>query len=219
MPKPVMQLLEPTVCAASEQPNVMLPSERIRRGCYREAINFKFDVSEAEVEEKAMRQALEKWYVVFATGEEAGPKGFDLHEAVQLRRLEDMKLVFGTEAPTPSSGGAPPWSSLWPGTRPDFSTCARSQWLPKPWKNTSSFCKKPIGLPPPFMGSWNPWVFVNMFLESAWALKVKHSSVTKCNASWKWNILTVKRRHKHGFSLSRKWSSLNWVWLTKGLTL
>lgn len=98
MPKPVMQLLEPTVCAASEQPNVMLPSERIRRGCYREAINFKFDVSEAEVEEKAMRQALEKWYVVFATGEEAGPKGFDLHEAVQLRRLEDMKLVFGNRS-------------------------------------------------------------------------------------------------------------------------
>lgn len=98
MLKPVVQLLEPTVESASEPPNILLPSERIRRGCYGDVIKFKLDLSEAEVEEKATRQALEKWYVVFSTGAEAWPRGFDLHDAVPHRKLEDMKLVFGNRS-------------------------------------------------------------------------------------------------------------------------
>ena len=98
MPKPVMQLLEPTVTSATDQPVVLLPSEHVKRGCYGEAINFKLDLSEAEVEEKANRQALEKWYVVFSSGEEAWPRGFDLHDAVRHRKLDDMKLVFGNRS-------------------------------------------------------------------------------------------------------------------------
>lgn len=98
IPKPVMQLLEPTVSSASDQPSVMLPSASVKRGCYGDAINFNLDLSQAEVEEKANRQALEKWYVVFATGPEAWPRGFDLHEAVRDKKLEDMKLVFGNRS-------------------------------------------------------------------------------------------------------------------------
>ena len=99
VPKPVMQLIEPTVSSASDEPcRAVLPSERVKRGCYSDAINFKLDLSQAEVEEKATRQALEKWYVVFASGEEAWPRGFDLHDAILHKKLGDMKLVFGNRS-------------------------------------------------------------------------------------------------------------------------
>ena len=95
MPKPVMQLLEPKVTSASDQPAALIPSEPVRRGCYG---NAKLDLSEAEVEEKASRQALEKWYVVFSSGMEAWPRGFDLHDAIHNRKMDDMKLVFGNRS-------------------------------------------------------------------------------------------------------------------------
>lgn len=67
--------------------------DKVTRGCYGEVVNFRMGLSENDVEEKQLRQALEKWYVVFATGEDAWPRGFDLRNAVRLHRLEDMKTV------------------------------------------------------------------------------------------------------------------------------
>ena len=98
LPKPVLQLIEPVVSPATSSPSVPLPSDKVTRGYYGEVINFKMDLSENELEEKQLRQALEKWYVVFATGEDAWPRGFDLRNAVRLHRLEDMKLVFGNRS-------------------------------------------------------------------------------------------------------------------------
>ena len=98
MPKPVLQLLEPTVSSASDQPSALIPSASVKRGCYSDVINFNLDLSQAEVEEKINRQALEKWYVVFATGPEAWPRGFDLHAAVRDKKLDDMKLIFGNRS-------------------------------------------------------------------------------------------------------------------------
>ena len=47
---------------------------------------------------KAAQAGFREWYVVFATGEDAWPRGFDLRNAVRLHRLEDMKLVFGNRS-------------------------------------------------------------------------------------------------------------------------
>lgn len=98
VPRPVLHPLEPTVSSASDKPSVLIPSSSVSRGCYGDVINFKIDLTQAEVEEKANRQALEKWYVVFSSGPEAWPRGFDLHVAVRDKRLEDMKLVFGNRS-------------------------------------------------------------------------------------------------------------------------
>ena len=51
------------------------------------------------MEDNLERKALEKWYLIFASGEDAWPEGFDLRVAVAEHRLSEMKLVFGTRSP------------------------------------------------------------------------------------------------------------------------
>ena len=69
------------------------------RRAYSDVINFRnIDLSERDLEESAMTKALEKWYMIFSTGPESWPKGFDLRAAVRDHRLDDMQLVCGNRS-------------------------------------------------------------------------------------------------------------------------
>ena len=98
VPTPVMQLIEPSSSSLSTVPSIPLPNQKVKRGCYGDVINFNSLLTESEVEEKHIRQALEKWYIVFSTGRDAWPRGFDLQDAVANKQLDDMKLVFGSRS-------------------------------------------------------------------------------------------------------------------------
>ena len=50
------------------------------------------------MEDHLERKALEKWYLIFSSGEDAWPEGFDLRLAIAEHRLSEMKLVFGTRS-------------------------------------------------------------------------------------------------------------------------
>ena len=54
------------------------------------------------MEDSLERKALEKWYLVSASGQDAWPEGFDLRSVIKQHRLLDMKLVLEIAAPTPS---------------------------------------------------------------------------------------------------------------------
>ena len=83
----------------SDLPVNPLPSEKTRRGAYSEVINFGCKMTEKEVEENSLRKALEVWYLIFASGPESWPQGFDLRHTVERHRLDDMKLIFGNKSP------------------------------------------------------------------------------------------------------------------------
>ena len=99
IPTPVIKPVDIPSSSRSELPANPRPSERTKRGAYSEVINFNCRMTEREVEESALRKALEVWYLVFASGQESWPQGFDLRQAVELHRLEDMKLIFGNKSP------------------------------------------------------------------------------------------------------------------------
>lgn len=51
VPKPVMELIEPALPAASSHRSAPLPSDKVTRGCYGEVINFNVDLTENDMEE------------------------------------------------------------------------------------------------------------------------------------------------------------------------
>ena len=71
---------------------------RTTRGVYSEVINFDTTLTEQEVEEAAMTRALEKWYLIFSSGRDAWPRGFDLSAAIREHRLADMQILFGSRS-------------------------------------------------------------------------------------------------------------------------
>ena len=99
IPTPVMSPIDFDSLAGMAASSANPVHTKSIRGCFSDAINFKTtDVSEKDVEESAMTRALEKWYLVFSTGREAWPKGFDLTNAVHHHQLDDMRLVFGSRS-------------------------------------------------------------------------------------------------------------------------
>ena len=95
IPVPVMTPIEVSLRTIDQTRTAPLPSDRTKRGAYSEVINFDSALTEKEVEDAAMVRALEKWYVVFSSGNEAWPSGFDLHAAVASHSLDDMRTIFG----------------------------------------------------------------------------------------------------------------------------
>ena len=55
-------------------------------------------MSQEEVDDKAVRQALEKWYIIFSSSEESWPRGFDLRKSIQEHDLDKLKIVFGNRS-------------------------------------------------------------------------------------------------------------------------
>ena len=69
IPDPVMQVIDSThVRSDLKQPGPPLPSDRNKRGAFSEVIDFSDKCSQQERDGKANRQALEKWYLIFASG-------------------------------------------------------------------------------------------------------------------------------------------------------
>ena len=98
IPEPVMTPIE--FSEQSSQSSVAAPRHlgRTIRGVYSEVINFDTTLTEQEVEEAAMTRALEKWYLIFSSGREAWPRGFDLSAAIREHRLSDMQILFGNRS-------------------------------------------------------------------------------------------------------------------------
>lgn len=72
---------------------------RTVRGALSDVIKGKnIEMSEKDLEDSAMTKALEKWYMIFATGPESWPSDFDLRAAVRNHKLDDMKLLFGNRS-------------------------------------------------------------------------------------------------------------------------
>jgi len=99
IPVPVLQPVEITLEKKDLSKAVPLPSTKPYRGAFSEVINFKLDFSEQDMEDHLERKALEKWYPIFSSGEDAWPEGFDLRVAIEEHKLSEMKLVFGTRSP------------------------------------------------------------------------------------------------------------------------
>ena len=78
--------------------DIPVPVKRAVRGAHQEIINFDCKLTEQEVEENQHRKALEIWYIIFSSGKEAWPQGFDLGKIIRSRELDDMKLVFGSRS-------------------------------------------------------------------------------------------------------------------------
>ena len=100
IPTPVIKPVDFPSSSRCVPPANPLPSERTMRGAYSEVINFKCSMTEQEVEENASRKALEVWYLIFSSGQESWPQGFDLRQSVELHRLDDMKLIVGNKSPS-----------------------------------------------------------------------------------------------------------------------
>lgn len=99
LPTPVMSPIDFDSFAGTTSSAVHPAHSRPVRGCFSDAINFNnTDVSEKDIEDLSMTKALEKWYLIFSTGREAWPKGFDLSTAVRNHQLDDMRLVFGSRS-------------------------------------------------------------------------------------------------------------------------
>ena len=77
------------------------PSHRVARvdhirGSYQEVIDFRLTLDEAEIHECSWQRALEKWYIVFARGREAWPKGYDIDDIIANRGVGGLRPIFGT---------------------------------------------------------------------------------------------------------------------------
>eukprot|EP00435_Cladocopium_sp_Y103_P066400 s153_g28.t1 len=68
------------------------------RGVYLGVINFKVNLTEAELEQKSWGDALEKWYIIFSSGRQAWPAGYDLDHAVHNHDLPSIRKVFGNRS-------------------------------------------------------------------------------------------------------------------------
>ena len=79
------------------------PSHRVARvehirGSYQEVIDFRLTLDEAEIHECSWQIALEKWYIVFARGREAWPKGYDIDDIIANRGVGGLRPIFGTRS-------------------------------------------------------------------------------------------------------------------------
>ena len=68
------------------------------RGVYLRVINFDLNLSEDELEQKSWSNALEKWYIIFRTGRNAWPRGYDLDQAIETHDLDNLRKVFGNRS-------------------------------------------------------------------------------------------------------------------------
>ena len=68
------------------------------RGSYQEVIDFRLTLDETEVNECSWQRALEKWYIVFARGREAWPKGYDIDDIIANRGVGGLRPIFGTRS-------------------------------------------------------------------------------------------------------------------------
>ena len=80
-----------------------MPSHRAARvehirGSYQQVIDFRLTLDETEINECSWQRALEKWYVVFARGREAWPKGYDIDDIVANRGVGGLRPIFGTRS-------------------------------------------------------------------------------------------------------------------------
>ena len=80
-----------------------MPSHRAARvehirGSYQEVIDFCLTLDETEINECSWQRALEKWYVVFARGREAWPKGYDIDDIIANRGVGGLRPIFGTRS-------------------------------------------------------------------------------------------------------------------------
>ena len=98
IPVPVMTPIEFSERESQSSSAVPHHLGRTIRGVYSEVINFDTTLTEREVEEAAMTRALEKWYLIFSSGREAWPRGFDLSAAIREHRLTDMQILFGNRS-------------------------------------------------------------------------------------------------------------------------
>ncbi len=95
-------ILEPMPVSAREFVAEM-PSHRAARvehirGSYQEVIDFRLTLDETEINECSWQRALEKWYVVFARGREAWPKGYDIDDIIVNRGVGGLRPIFGTRS-------------------------------------------------------------------------------------------------------------------------
>ena len=79
------------------------PSHRVARvdhirGSYQEVIDFRLTLDEAEIHECSWQRALEKWYIVFARGREAWPKGYDIDDIIVNRGVGGLRPIFGARS-------------------------------------------------------------------------------------------------------------------------
>ena len=79
------------------------PSHRVARvdhirGSYQEVIDFRLTLDETEIHECSWQGALEKWYIVFARGREAWPKGYDIDDIIANRGVGGLRPIFGTRS-------------------------------------------------------------------------------------------------------------------------
>ena len=98
IPVPVMTPIEFSELSSQSSSAVPRHFDKTIRGVYSEVINFDSTLTEQEVEEAAMTRALEKWYMIFSSGREAWPRGFDLSAAIREHRLADMQVLFGNRS-------------------------------------------------------------------------------------------------------------------------
>ena len=82
---------------------VETPSHRVARvdhisGFYQEVIDFRLTLDETEINECSWQRALEKWYIVFARGREAWPKGHDIDDIIANRGVGGLRPIFGTRS-------------------------------------------------------------------------------------------------------------------------
>ena len=82
---------------------VEMPSHRVARvehirGSYQEVIDFRLTLDETEINECSWQRALEKWYIVFARGREAWPKGYDIDDIIANRGVGGLRPIFGTRS-------------------------------------------------------------------------------------------------------------------------
>ena len=73
------------------------PGQQIR-GSFMEIIDFGLNVDEAELEDKKLSAALEKWYLIFRSGREAWPARCDLDDLIQDHRINDLRRFFGSRS-------------------------------------------------------------------------------------------------------------------------
>ena len=95
-------ILEPMPISDRELVTEM-PSHRTARvehirGSYQEVIDFHLTLDDKEINECSWQRALEKWYIVFARGRDAWPRGYDIDDIVASKGVGGLRPIFGTRS-------------------------------------------------------------------------------------------------------------------------
>ena len=96
-------ILEPMPISDREFVVTEVPSHRAAgvehiRGSYQEVIDFRLTLDDKEINECSWQRGLEKWYVVFARGREAWPRGYDIDDIIASRGVGGLRPIFGTRS-------------------------------------------------------------------------------------------------------------------------